>query len=132
MMRVPVALIATSPTSFDAGLKCSGGELGDKLGLPAEDATGRDADIAAVVTQRDIGLAQVGVGACGTALSALEARVDAGNQRAELNTECPRMRLQNLLCARHIRIVGGLVSVWATALQFTGSDPWPPGCRGGT
>jgi hypothetical protein len=53
MMRVPLTLIAASPTSFDASLKCNAGELRDELGLPAEDAPGRDTDVTAVLTQRD-------------------------------------------------------------------------------
>jgi hypothetical protein len=53
MMCVPLALIAASPTSFEASLKSNAGELGNELGLPAEDATGRDADVTAVQTQRD-------------------------------------------------------------------------------
>jgi len=53
MVRMPFTLITASPASFDARLKSSPGELGDELGLPAQDAAGRDADVAAVVTQRD-------------------------------------------------------------------------------
>jgi hypothetical protein len=53
VMRVPLALIAASPAGFDASLKSNAGELGDELGLPTEGATGRDADVTAVVTQGD-------------------------------------------------------------------------------
>lgn len=108
MMRVPFALVAASPTSFDASLESNAGYLGNELSLPAEDATGRDADVTAVQTERDarnerleIGLAQVGVSAGGAALSAVEARVDAGHQRAELDPECPGMRLENLSSMGH-------------------------------
>ena len=108
MVRVPLTLIATSPTSFDASLKSNSGELGDELGLPTEDATGRDADVTAVVTQCDarnegfdIGLAEVGVSAGCAGLSTVEARVDAGNQRPDFHRECARMRLQNLLSVGH-------------------------------
>ena len=108
MARVPLTLIAASPTSFDASLKSSSGELGDELGLPTEDAAGRDADVTAVVTQRDagnegfdIGLAEVGVSAGCAGLSTVEARVDAGNQRPDFHRECARMRLQNLLGVGH-------------------------------
>ena len=108
MVRVPVTLVAASPTSFDAGLKGSPGELGDELGLPGEHAAGRDADVAAVVTQRDardegfeIGFAEVGVGAGCAGLRTVEARVDAGNQRPDVHPKCARMRLQNLLSVGH-------------------------------
>jgi hypothetical protein len=53
MVRVARALIAAPPTSFDAGLKSNPRELRDELRLPAEEAAGRDADVTAVVTQRD-------------------------------------------------------------------------------
>jgi len=108
MARVPLTLIAASPTSFDASLKSNSGELGDELGLPTEDAAGRDADVTAVVTQRDarnegldIGLAEVGVSAGRAGLSTVKARVDAGNQRPDFHRECARMRLQNLLGVGH-------------------------------
>jgi hypothetical protein len=103
MMRVPLALVAAVPTSFDASLKSYAGDVGNELGLPAEDTAGRDADVAAVQAERnarnqrlEIGLAQVGVSAGCTALSAVEACVDAGDQRTEFDPECPRMRLQDL------------------------------------
>jgi hypothetical protein len=108
MVRVTLTLVAASPTSFDARLKSNPGELGDELGLPAEDATGRDADVTAVVTQRnarnegfDIRLAEVGVSAGCAGLSTVEARVDAGSQRPDFHRECARMRLQNLLSVGH-------------------------------
>jgi hypothetical protein len=53
MMRVPLALVAASPTSFEASLKSNAGDLGNELGLPAEDLSGRDADVTAVQTQCD-------------------------------------------------------------------------------
>jgi hypothetical protein len=108
MVRVPLTLIAASLTSFDATLKSYSGELGDELGLPAEDAAGRDADVTAVGTQRDagnegfdVGLAEVGVSAGCAGLSTVEARVDAGNQRPDFHRECARMCLQNLLSVGH-------------------------------
>jgi hypothetical protein len=104
MVRVPRTLVATSPASFDATLQSDAGELRDELCLPAEDVTGRDADVAAVQTELDardeildIGLAQVGVRTRRARLSTVEAQVDAGDQRAELHPERPRIRLQNLL-----------------------------------
>jgi hypothetical protein len=108
MARVPLTLLAASPTGFDASLKSNPGELGDELGLPTEDAAGRDADVTAVVTQRDarnqgfdIGLAEVGVSACCAGLSTVETRVDAGSQRPQFHRDCARMRLQNLLSVGH-------------------------------
>jgi hypothetical protein len=53
MTCVSITLVAACPTGFDAGLKSNAGELGDELGLPAEEATGRDTDVTAVLTQRD-------------------------------------------------------------------------------
>lgn len=108
MMRVPLTLISASATGFEASLKSDADELGDELGLPAEDATGSDADVAAVVTKRDarnqrldIGLAEVGVSTGCASLSTVEARVDTGNQRADLQPECAWVRLQQLLSVRH-------------------------------
>jgi hypothetical protein len=108
MMRVPLTLIAASPTSFDTSLKSHARDLGDELRLPTENAAGRDADLTAVVTQRDarnegfdVGLAEVGVSAACATLSTVEARVDAGNQRPDFHRECARMRLQNLLSVGH-------------------------------
>jgi hypothetical protein len=86
MVCVAGTLIAASSTCFDAGLKSNLGELGDELRLAAEDAAGRDADVTAVVTQRDAGnegldirFAEVRVGASCAGLSTVEARVDAGS-----------------------------------------------------
>jgi hypothetical protein len=108
MTRVPFALVAAQATGFLAGLQSDAGDLGNELGLPREDATGRDADVTAVVTQRDAGnhrldirLAQVGVSAGGAALSAVEASVDARDQGSEGNPKCPRVRLEYLLSVGH-------------------------------
>jgi hypothetical protein len=108
MIRVALTLIPATPTSFDASLKSDAGDFRHELGLPAEDATGRDADVTAVVAQSnarnerlDIGLAKIGVSAGRAALSTVEARVDAGDQRAERDPKCARMRLQNLLSVGH-------------------------------
>jgi hypothetical protein len=86
LLRVPLTLIATLSTRFDACLESNAGDFRHEFGLPGEDATGRDADVTAVVAQRDasdhrldIGLAEVGVGAGRAALRAVEARVDAGH-----------------------------------------------------
>jgi hypothetical protein len=86
VLRVTLALVATQPTSFDASLEGNAGDLRDELRLPAEDATGRDADVTAVVTQHDapdhrldVRFAEVGVSADRAALSAVEARVDASH-----------------------------------------------------
>lgn len=107
--RVPLTFIAASSTSLDASPNSSARELGHELGLPGEDASGRDTDVTAVVTQRnardhrlDIGLAEVSVGTGRAALSTLEARVDAGDQGVEFHPECPRMRLQNLPSVGHV------------------------------
>jgi hypothetical protein len=108
MLRVPLTLVAAAPASFDASLKSSAGDLGDELGLPAEDTTCRDADVTAVVAKRDarderhdVGIAEVGVSAGRAALSAVEASIDTRDQRAELHPQGARMRLQNLLCVGH-------------------------------
>jgi hypothetical protein len=108
MLCVMLAFVATQPTRFDASLEGSAGDLCDELRLPAEDASGRDADVTAVVTQRDapdhrldIGLAKVGVSTGRAALGAVEARVDAGHQRVECNAKRARMRLEDLLSVGH-------------------------------
>jgi hypothetical protein len=47
---VALAFIAASTTSLDASLNDDAGELGHELGLPAEDISGRRADVTAIST----------------------------------------------------------------------------------
>jgi hypothetical protein len=105
---VALTFIAASTTSFDTSLDDYAGELGHELGLPAEDISGRRADVAAVSTQRDtrnecldIGLAEVGISASRAALGTVETRVDASSQNADFHSKRPRMCLEDLLSVGH-------------------------------
>jgi hypothetical protein len=108
VMGVALAFIAASTASLDTSLKDQAGELGHELGLPAEDISGRRADVAAVSTQRDtrnegldIGLAEVGISASRAALGTVEAPVDACSQNADFHSKSPRMCLEDLLSVGH-------------------------------
>jgi hypothetical protein len=92
VIGVPLALLAASPTRLGAGMHDCQGELRHELRLPAENPAGRDAHVAAVLARPDaadhhanVVLTQASIRACGTALRAIEARVDAGKQSASLN-----------------------------------------------
>jgi hypothetical protein len=105
---VTLAFIAASPTSLDRSLNDYAGELGHELGLPAEDFSGRRADVTAVSTQRDtrnegldIGLAEVGISASRAALGTVETPVDACSQNADFHSKRPRMCLEDLLSVGH-------------------------------
>jgi hypothetical protein len=108
VMCVALAFVAASTTGLDTGLKGYARKLGHELGLPAEDVSGRRADVTAVETQRDtryegleIGLAEVRIGASSAALGTVEAPVDARSQNADLYSKRPRMRLEHLLSVGH-------------------------------
>jgi hypothetical protein len=109
VMCMALAFIAASATGLDTRLKSYPRELGHEFGLPAEDVSGRRADVTAVETQRDtrnegfdIRLAEVGIGASRAALGTVEAPVDARRQNADLHSKRPRMRLEDLLSVGHV------------------------------
>jgi hypothetical protein len=88
MVCVPLTLLATRAARLEARLHNAARELGNELRLPAQNPSGRDADVAAVLTQADaaqhhldVRLTQAGVSARGAALRAVEARVDARDER---------------------------------------------------
>jgi hypothetical protein len=105
---VALAFTAASTTSLDTSLDDYPGELGHELGLPAEDVSGRRADVTAISTQRDtrnqrldIGLAEVGIRASRAALGTVEARIDACSQNADFHSNRPRMCFEDLLSVGH-------------------------------
>jgi hypothetical protein len=105
---VALTFIAAATASLDTSLNDYAGELGHELGLPAEDISGRRADVAAVSTQRDtrnegldIGLTEVGISASGATLGTVEAPVDACSQNADFHSQRPRMCLEDLLSVGH-------------------------------
>ena len=102
VLCVPFALLRADAASLRAGLHDGSRELRLELRLPAEDIARRSTHIAAVQTQPDaagqhayVVLAEISVRAGGAALRAVEARVDAGEQRGGLDRGSPRMRLQH-------------------------------------
>jgi hypothetical protein len=105
---MPLTLFPADAASLHAGLHGRPGELWFELGLPAEDVSRRGADIAAVQTQpdaadqhADVGLAEIRVRAGCAALRAVEAGVDAGEQRSALDRGSTWVRLQHLPSVGH-------------------------------
>lgn len=89
VIGVPLAFLPGRPAGLGAGLNDCLGELRHELGLPAENPPCRSADVAAVLTQTDtadqhsdVAFAEAGIRAGGAALRAVEARLDACQQRA--------------------------------------------------
>jgi hypothetical protein len=108
VIGVALALLSASPTCLGAGLHDRPGKLRHELRLPAENSASRDANVAAVLARpdaanhhADIVLTEASIRTSGTALCAVEARVDAGEQSARLNGNRPRMRLQHVLGVSH-------------------------------
>jgi hypothetical protein len=108
VLCVPFALLRADAASLRAGLHDGSRELRIERGLPTEDIARRSAHIAAVQTQPDaadqhayVVLAEIGVRAGRTALRAVEARVDAGEQRGALDRGSLRMCLQHLPSVGH-------------------------------
>jgi hypothetical protein len=107
VLGMPLALLGADAASLRAGLHDGSRELRIERGLPAEDIARRSAHIAAVQTQSDaadqhayVVLAEISVRTGGAALRAVEARVDAGEQRGALDRGPPRM------CLKHLPSVG--------------------------
>jgi hypothetical protein len=105
---VALAFVAASTTGLDTRLKGYARKLGHELGLPAEDVSGRRADVTAVETQGatrneglEIGLAEVRIGASSAALGTLEAPIDACSQNADLHSKRSRMCLEDRLSVGH-------------------------------
>jgi hypothetical protein len=109
MVRVAATFLATCATRLEACLHNAAREFRHELRLPAQNPSGRNADVAAVLTQGDaaqhylhVRLTQAGVSACRTALRAVEAGVDAGDQRAGVYLNRPWMGVQHLLSVGHL------------------------------
>jgi hypothetical protein len=112
MVCVPLTLLATRATRFEARLHNAARELRHELGLPAQNPSGRKADVAAVLTQGDalqhhldVRLTEASVSAGRAALRTVEARVDAGDQRAGVYLNRAWMRLQHLLSVGHLHLL---------------------------
>jgi hypothetical protein len=106
--RMPFTLLGADAARLGASLHHRSCEFRLELGLPAEDVSGGDAHVAAVQAQPDaadqggyVVLGEVSVRASGAALRAVEASLDARNQRAGLDRGSPRMRLDDLLGVSH-------------------------------
>lgn len=118
MVSVPLTLLGTRPARLQARLDDGPCELRHELRLPADNPAGRNANVAAVLTQRDatnhsrnVWLTEASVGARSTALSAIEARVDARDQCVGFRLNSPWMRLQHLLSMRHEGLLRRLLSL---------------------
>jgi hypothetical protein len=109
MVCMPLTLLTTRAARLEARVHNAARELRHKLRLPAHNPSGRNADIAAVLTQGDaaqhhlhVRLAEAGVSARRAALRAVEARVDARGQRGGVYLNGLWMRLQHLLSVGHL------------------------------
>jgi hypothetical protein len=111
MVRVPLALLATRATRLEARLHNAARGLGHELRLPAKNPSGRNADIATVLTQGDaaqhhlhVRLTQASVSAGRAALRTVETAVDARDQRGGVYLNRSWMRLQHLLSVGHLHL----------------------------
>src|SRR5213592_881991 len=111
MVRVPLTLLGTRAARLEARLHNAAREFRHELRLPAQNPSGRNADVAAVLTQGDaaqhhlhVRLTQAGVSARRAALRAVEARVDARDQRSGVYLNGSWMRLQHLLSVGHLHL----------------------------
>jgi hypothetical protein len=111
MVRVPLALLATRAARLEARLHDAARQLWNELRLPAQNPSGRKADVATVLTRGDaaqhhlhIRLTQASVSAGRAALRTVEARIDARDQRGGVHLNRPWMRLQHLLSVSHLHL----------------------------
>jgi hypothetical protein len=116
MVRVPLTLLATRATRLKARLHNAAREFGHELRLPAQNPSGHDTDVAAVLTRGDaahlplhVRLTQAAVGARRAALRAVEACVDACDQRGGVYLNLSWMRLQHLLSVGHLHLLLALL-----------------------
>ena len=108
MVRVAFALFCTLAARLAAGLDRRARELEHKLGLPAHDSPCCDADVAAVLAQRDrtqhrrdVQFSAGSITAGGAGLCAVDAHVDARDERIELDVNRSRIGLQHLPSVAH-------------------------------
>src|SRR5438046_5528460 len=108
VLRVVVAFLCGSPAGVDTRLENDPRLVRHELRLSAENAACRQANVAAVQTERDapqqgldIRLAEVRVGARRAGLGTDEAFVDARGQDASFQRKRPLVRLQHLLRTGH-------------------------------
>lgn len=126
VVRVPLTFLAACAARLEARLHNSPRELGHELRLPAENPSRGNADVTAVLAQRDaaqlvlhVRLAEAGVSAGSAALRAVEARIDARDQRSSIYLKVTRMCLEHLLSVAHVSasvlvLVAGSCSVHAS------------------
>jgi hypothetical protein len=140
MVRVSLTLFGTEAAGLETRFDNASSELRHKLRLPAEHASRRDADVAAVLTQRDateqrrdVRFTEVCVGASSAALRTIEARIDACDQHAGFDLNLPRVRLEYLLGVGH----GGLlphIAPWRYVSEsggYASAGSSSPGTGGG-
>ena len=111
MVGVPLAFLGARAARLEARFDNAAREFGHELRLPAENPSGRDADVGAVLARRDaaqlllhVRLTEARVGARGAALSAVEARVDARGQRGGVYLNGAWMGFQHLLGVGHLHL----------------------------
>jgi large subunit ribosomal protein L25 len=107
-----LALLPASTARLGTSMHDRPGDGRVELRLPAQDATGRRADVAAVLTEPDapdqhldVVFTEAGVGARGAALCAIKASLDAFEERRGLHGGAPRVCLQHLLCVSHLHLL---------------------------
>src|SRR5262249_49661179 len=108
VVGVPLALRCTEATRLEARLDHRACQLRHELRLPAHDPACRDAHVAAVLAERDaaqqrqdIWFGSGRIAAGGAALRAVEARLDARDQRSRFDLNRLWIRLQHLTSVAH-------------------------------
>ena len=115
MVRVPLALLGTRPAGLETRLNGGASKLRHELRLSTKHSPCRNADVAAVQTQHDaaqkhlhLRLSHAGVSATGAALRAVEARLDARDQRLRFDLRRSRMSLEHLSRVSRVRQINRL------------------------
>jgi hypothetical protein len=111
MVRVPLALLRARAARPEARFHNAAREFRHELCLPAQNPSGRNADVAGVLAQGDaaqlhlhVWLTEAGVSARRATLGAIEARVDARAQHAGVYLNGAWMRLEHLLNVGHLHL----------------------------
>ena len=129
MVCMPLTLLATRAARLEARLHNAAREFRHELRLPAQNSSGRHTDVAAVLTESDaaqhhlhVRCTQAGVSARRAALRAIEARVDARDQRGGLYLNGSWMRLQHLPSVGHVHLHLRPRSAFARPIRQTDTE----------